>query len=81
MIEHVAQAIHDHWQNGGRSWADTCERLPAQANDFRAKARAAIEAMRKPSRAMTIEAEKMGAGEAWAEDCFAAMINAALKDQ
>ena len=28
----------------------------------------------KATRAMTIEAEKMGAGEAWAEDCYTAMI-------
>ena len=33
----------------------------------------------KATRPMTIAAEKMGAGEAWAEDCWAAMLAAAPK--
>ena len=44
MVEKAAQAIHDHWQNGGRTWAVTCEKFPPQAEDFRNKARAALEA-------------------------------------
>lgn len=41
-VEKAAEAIHDDWQNGCRQWADTVEKLPGQADDFRRKARAAL---------------------------------------
>lgn len=43
-LEAAAVAIHDHWQNGYRTWSVTCEKLPLQADDFRAKAQAVITA-------------------------------------
>lgn len=44
MVEAGAKALHDHWQNGFRPWAETCERLPGQARSFRGKARVTLEA-------------------------------------
>ena len=35
---------------------------------------------KEPTSSMTIVAEQMGAGEAWAEDCWAAMIDAWAKE-
>lgn len=52
MVERVAEAIHDHWQNGQRTWDETCKKLPGAADDFRAKARVAIEAIRNPTKKM-----------------------------
>lgn len=47
-VEAMAKAIHDHWQGApskaARSWEETCEKLPGQAEDFRRKARAALSA-------------------------------------
>jgi hypothetical protein len=55
VVEAVARAIHDDWQNAGagpknRFWTGTCEGLPGMANTFRRHARAAIEAYQKAMR-------------------------------
>ena len=84
MVERVAAGIYERfeydegppeekpvWVKNGNSLKQTAARIFA---------RAAIKAMRTATRPMTIAAEKMGAGEAWAEDCWAAMIDAALEE-
>lgn len=48
-IELVAEAIHNNWQGTGRgpahrTWAETCEKLPGQAESFRQYARVALRA-------------------------------------
>lgn len=49
--EVIARAIHDHWQGApgvhARPWTVTCEKLPGQADDFRAKADAILAALRQ----------------------------------
>ena len=47
---------------------------------MQAAARVMLERMRIASRQMTVEAEKMGAGEAWAEDCWYEMVNAFARE-
>lgn len=49
-VERVARAIHDNWQGTGRgpahrTWEETCDKLPGQANSFRSYATAAVEAV------------------------------------
>ncbi len=46
-VEAAAKAIHDHWQShqaASRSWGLTLEKLPGMADDYRAKATAALTA-------------------------------------
>lgn len=89
MVERVAAAIHDDWQNAGagpnnRHWSETCESLPGMANAFRKHARAAIEAMREPTEAMINAAPASYSAsfrEIWPKICadiYRAMIDAAL---
>lgn len=85
MIERVAEAIYNNWANYptcsvSKSWQETCDKLPAQANDFRRKAKAAIQAMREPTE------EMIKAGEHYMEiysnggGVWQAMIGAALNE-
>lgn len=83
MIERVARAIAHaqlkrHYVGNLRNIGATIE-IDKTWPDFIPEGRAAIEAMRIPTRVMTIEAEKRGAGEAWAEDTWQAMIDRALE--
>ncbi len=87
MIERVAQAIHDHWQNGpgshAKTWAETCGRQPAQADDFRAKARAALETLVTPTKEMVTAGMAhvpFGYGRTYPKVIWQAMIDEALKE-
>ena len=63
MIERVAVALHEQWQGpppSGRTWAQTCDKLPVNADWFRRCAKAAIEAMREPTRGMVGEGGGVG---------------------
>ena len=56
-LEQVAEAIYNHWANypecsASKSWEELNKALPGQANDFRRKAKAAIEAMLVPTEEM-----------------------------
>lgn len=64
MVERVAAAIYNNWANYpacsvSKSWEDICEKLPAQASDFRRKARAAIETMRTMDQPMVDAAYRL----------------------
>ena len=86
MIERVAEAIYNHWANypvceASKSWLTICEKLPAQADDFRRKAKAAIEAMLEPTDDMVKFAEagiSLEEGSS-AYGCWKDMINQVLK--
>lgn len=61
VIERVAKAIYENWANYpnclvSKSWEEICEKLPAQANDFRRKAKAAVKATREPTDEMMFAA-------------------------
>lgn len=91
MVERVARAIwFDHvdqqgYPNGLPTWDELVEADTFQVAEFRSMARAAIEAMRKPSRSMILayrDAEKFeGIDGLSAPVAMSIMIDAALQDE
>lgn len=84
IIDKVAMAIYNNWANYSacsvsKSWEETCEKLPAQANDFRRKAIAAIKAIREPTLAMLDTAMAI-MPRSEAKEVYTAMIDSILND-
>lgn len=81
IIERCAARLYKEWQGthiASRSWKECCEKLPAQANDFRRKAKAVIEELREPTIEMCLAPADAG-NEHRAKNIWQAMIDEALK--
>lgn len=78
MIERVAQALHEHGVGRGYTWGKATQ---SERDSARVYAVAAIEAMRTPTRTMTVAGQDNVAGCEDVNYIYAAMIGVALKER
>lgn len=71
--------IPPYEHDSNKFYARAADAAIAASQAHRAEA-GLVELPRLATRKMTIAAEKLGAGEAWAEDCWLAMVEAAEKE-